>query len=142
MSVSSSCGYFHAHRLNFQSQNSEPTSRLTSRHYRRKLHSFIPVPVQIFHNGLHDIAMKKMEEFGIETVLGQRAVNTGKVEKVPNGMNRSHGNNGVQKDGGFIVHLSGGKQLRAALVVRVCCSFLFSLLNLMIDHLPRRSPTI
>ncbi|KAE9398155.1 hypothetical protein BT96DRAFT_940415 [Gymnopus androsaceus JB14] len=50
------------------------------------------------------------EEIGVETVLGQRVVNVEKVETVLSGV----GNNQKQN---FMVHLNGGGQLRADLVI-------------------------
>ncbi|KAJ3807568.1 hypothetical protein F5876DRAFT_79574 [Lentinula aff. lateritia] len=87
----------------------EPTlaKNVTLVHSRAKL-------LHTFHHALHDIAMEKMEEIGVGTILGQRAI---KIEEVE-GMDDSNETLGVtRKAPEFIVHLSGGEQLRADLVI-------------------------
>lgn len=60
--------------------------------------------------------MEKIKEIGVETVLGQRAVS---IEKVPkdslDGLLESEADGNPRQE--FIVHLSGGEQLKADLVV-------------------------
>ncbi|KIK65260.1 hypothetical protein GYMLUDRAFT_39619 [Collybiopsis luxurians FD-317 M1] len=75
-----------------------------------------PHLLHTFHHSLHEIAMRKMQEFGVETILGQRAVRIEKVETVVDGSHMNGTVNGKQ-DGKFIVHLTGGGQLRADLVI-------------------------
>jgi len=79
-----------------------------------------PNLLQSFHHSLHDITMEKIKECGIDTVLGQRAVKIEKVEE----RRECHGGNGLANGNGkahrkeeFVVHLSGGEQLRADLVI-------------------------
>lgn len=63
--------------------------------------------------------MEKMKEIGVETVLGQRAVSTEKVETVLkdslDGLLESGADGNPRQE--FIIHLSGGEQLRTDLVV-------------------------
>lgn len=90
--------------------------------------------------------MEKMKEIGVETVLGQRAVSIEKVKTVLkdslDGLLESGADGNPRQE--FIIHLSGGEQLRADLVVCLpffCRSLTFLTTNLFIDRLPWRNPT-
>ncbi|KAJ3919582.1 FAD/NAD-P-binding domain-containing protein [Lentinula edodes] len=84
------------------------SKNVTLVHSRAKL-------LHTFHHGLHDIAMEKMKEIGVDTILGQRAIRIEEVEGMFDDSNKTLGV--TRKTPEFIVHLSGGEQLRADLVI-------------------------
>ncbi|KAF9071549.1 hypothetical protein BDP27DRAFT_1418902 [Rhodocollybia butyracea] len=80
-----------------------------------------------FHHSLHDITMEKIKEYGIDTVLGQRAVKIEKVEErreCYGGNGLANGNGKAHRKEEFVVHLSA--RIRTNLV----------------DHLPRRDTAL
>ncbi|KAJ4476478.1 hypothetical protein C8J55DRAFT_517114 [Lentinula edodes] len=84
------------------------SKNVTLVHSRAKL-------LHTFHHGLHAIAMEKMKEIGVDTILGQRAIRIEEVEGMFDDSNEILGV--TRKTPEFIVHLSGGEQLRADLVI-------------------------
>lgn len=108
------------------------SKNVTLVHSRAKL-------LHTFHHGLHDIVMEKMKEIGVDTILGQRAIRIEEVEGMFDDSNEILGV--TRKTPEFIVHLSGGEQLRADLVVRGMLQLISLILKSFIDHLSWRYTT-